>query len=121
VRRSGLLASESLGEVDYGGFYDIADPRVPLCSSPTGPALTSLSVYLLPHYLSVSVPTVLPTVPVLLMPRGARAVLLKIYAHCIDGQADAANQRITDALGAQNTRSESEPGDEGDEGSEQAS
>jgi hypothetical protein len=27
------------------------------------------------------------------------AVLLKIYAHCVDGQADAANQRITDALG----------------------
>jgi integrase len=27
------------------------------------------------------------------------AVLLKIYAHCIDGQATAANQRITDALG----------------------
>jgi hypothetical protein len=27
------------------------------------------------------------------------AVLLKIYAHCIDGQADAANKRITDALG----------------------
>jgi hypothetical protein len=25
------------------------------------------------------------------------AVLLKIYAHCIDGQANAANQRITDA------------------------
>jgi hypothetical protein len=29
------------------------------------------------------------------------AVLLKIYAHCIDGQADAANKRITDALGTQ--------------------
>ena len=28
------------------------------------------------------------------------AVLLKIYAHCIDGQANAAN-RITDALGDQ--------------------
>jgi hypothetical protein len=27
------------------------------------------------------------------------AVLLKIYAHCIDGQADAANKRIGDALG----------------------
>jgi hypothetical protein len=27
------------------------------------------------------------------------AVLLKIYAHCIDGQAEAVNQRITDALG----------------------
>jgi hypothetical protein len=36
------------------------------------------------------------------------AVLLKIYAHCIDGQADAANQRITDALGAKGT----EPGGE---------
>jgi hypothetical protein len=33
------------------------------------------------------------------------AVLLKIYAHCIDGQADAANKRITDALGAQDTQS----------------
>jgi hypothetical protein len=31
------------------------------------------------------------------------AVLLKIYAHCIDGQADAANKRITDALGVQDT------------------
>ncbi|HUZ55888.1 MAG TPA: tyrosine-type recombinase/integrase [Streptosporangiaceae bacterium] len=29
------------------------------------------------------------------------AVLLKIYAHCIDGQANAANQRITDALGTE--------------------
>jgi hypothetical protein len=49
------------------------------------------------------------------------AVLLKIYAHCIDGQADAANKRITDALGAQDSRPESEPGDEGDDSSEQAS
>ncbi len=28
------------------------------------------------------------------------AVLLKIYAHCIGGQADAANKRIADALGS---------------------
>ena len=27
------------------------------------------------------------------------AVLLKVYAHCVDGQADAANKRITSALG----------------------
>jgi integrase len=47
------------------------------------------------------------------------AVLLKIYAHCIDGQADAADRRITDALGAQD--SEPEPGDGQDGGSEQAS
>ena len=31
------------------------------------------------------------------------AVLLKIYAHCIDGQDDAANKRITDALGSDGT------------------
>jgi hypothetical protein len=29
------------------------------------------------------------------------AVLLKVYANCIDGQASAANQRIGDALGEQ--------------------
>jgi integrase len=32
------------------------------------------------------------------------AVLFKIYAHCIDDQADAANKRITDALGSDDTR-----------------
>jgi hypothetical protein len=47
------------------------------------------------------------------------AVLLKIYAHCIDGQSDAANKRITDALGIQDTQPESEPGDEKDDDSEQ--
>ena len=47
------------------------------------------------------------------------AVLLKIYAHCIDRQADAANSRITDAVGA----AEPEPGpdEERDDKSEQAS
>ncbi len=39
------------------------------------------------------------------------AVLLKIYAHCVDGQAGAANQRITDALAAPEV--EPDPGDEG--------
>ena len=47
------------------------------------------------------------------------AVLLKIYAHCIDGQADAANQRITDALGT--TEPEPSPGDEDDARSEPGS
>ena len=47
------------------------------------------------------------------------AVLLKIYAHCIDGQADAANQRITDALTAQDA--DPEPGDEHEDGSQEAS
>jgi hypothetical protein len=47
------------------------------------------------------------------------AVLQKIYDHCIDGQAEAANQRITDALGT--TEPEPGAGEEGDAGSEQAS
>jgi hypothetical protein len=47
------------------------------------------------------------------------AVLLKIYAHCIDGQATAANQRIAEALGIQDA--EEDPGDEGDGDTEQAS
>jgi len=46
------------------------------------------------------------------------AVLLKIYAHCIDGQATAANERIAEALGTGDT--EEDPGDEdnGDTGQE---
>jgi hypothetical protein len=32
------------------------------------------------------------------------AVMLKIYAHCIDGQATAANQRIAEALGTPGRR-----------------
>jgi hypothetical protein len=47
------------------------------------------------------------------------AVLLKIYAHCIDGQDNAANQRITDALGAKSTRPE--PNGEKDSDSKKAS
>ena len=51
-------------------------------------------------------------------PGPSAAVLLKIYAHCIDGQADAANQRIADALGA--AEAEPGPGSEGDAGNESA-
>jgi hypothetical protein len=43
------------------------------------------------------------------------AVLLKIYAHCIDGQADAANQRITDALGNEGTQPDPSGDDSGQE------
>jgi hypothetical protein len=31
------------------------------------------------------------------------AVLLRIHAHCIEGRANAANKRITDVLGTQDT------------------
>jgi hypothetical protein len=40
---------------------------------------------------------------------------------CIDGQADAANDRITRALSAQDTQPEYEPGAEEDDDSAQAS
>ena len=40
-------------------------------------------------------------------------------AHCIDGQATAANQRIAEALGTPDA--EEEPGDEDDDNMEQAS
>jgi hypothetical protein len=49
--------------------------------------------------------------------RPARRVwrrLLKIYAHCIDGQADAANKRIADALGSEGVPEDQDDGDEGD-------
>jgi len=42
------------------------------------------------------------------------------YAHCIDGQADATNQGITDALGATEPDSEPAPGGEEHDDSEQA-
>jgi len=42
------------------------------------------------------------------------AVLLKIYAHCIDGQADAANRRITDALATQDPAPGPDGREEGD-------
>jgi integrase len=46
------------------------------------------------------------------------AVLLKIYAHRIDGRADAANKRITDALTT--PEADQDPSEEGDAGSEPA-
>jgi hypothetical protein len=48
------------------------------------------------------------------------AALLKTYSHCIDEQANAVNKRITDALGVQDTRPESERDDEEDDDSERA-
>jgi integrase len=47
------------------------------------------------------------------------AVLLKMYTHCIDGQATAANKRIAEALVIQDA--EEDLGDEGDGDTEQAS
>jgi hypothetical protein len=39
-------------------------------------------------------------------------VLLKIYAHCIDGQADIANKRIGDALGTDDGKGEGQDDDQ---------
>ena len=47
------------------------------------------------------------------------AVLLKTYAHCIDGQATAANQRIAEVLGTQDVKEDLS--DEGDDDTEHVS
>jgi hypothetical protein len=57
-----------------------------------------------------------PATEVARRPGHGVAVLLKIYAHCIDGQADAANMRITDALGTKDAR----PGPDDEAGGEPA-
>ena len=44
--------------------------------------------------------------------------MLKIYTHCIDGRADAANKRITDAFST--PEAEQDAGEEGDADSELA-
>jgi hypothetical protein len=46
------------------------------------------------------------------------AVPLKVYAHCIDGQANEANRRINDALGTHDPQPDLN--DEGDGEDEQA-
>jgi hypothetical protein len=46
------------------------------------------------------------------------AILLRIYAHCIDGQPDAANKRITDAFST--PKAEQNASDECDADSESA-
>jgi integrase len=43
------------------------------------------------------------------------AVLLKIYAHCIDGQAGAANKRINGALSAPEPDAPSDEGSDADQ------
>jgi hypothetical protein len=40
------------------------------------------------------------------------AVLLKVYAHCIDGQADAVNERGSNALGIEAATSDEETGEQ---------
>lgn len=40
------------------------------------------------------------------------AVLLKVDAHCIDGQADATNQRIDGALGEEDGKDQGQGGEQ---------
>jgi hypothetical protein len=53
--------------------------------------------------------------------RSWEAVLLRVYAHCIGGQADAANKRVINALGTQYSQPESKLSDEGDQDSARTS
>ena len=54
-----------------------------------------------------------PTTEVARSARHGVAVLLKVYAHCTDGQATTANLRIADALDTQDTGQDHGDGDTG--------
>ena len=113
--RGGILQDSAYGEVWTEARKQALTPAQ--CRSPLGRRPYDLRHAAVSLWLNSGV----PATEVARRAGHGVAVLLKIYAHCIDGQADAANKRITDALGTQDTRPESEPGDEGDDDSEQAS
>jgi len=50
--------------------------------------------------VSLRLNSVVPTTGVARRSGHSVAVLLKVYAHCIDGQADIVNKRIADTLGS---------------------
>ena len=81
---------------------------MPYRSPRSSPQLTGLGRLLAPHRrpydlrhagVSLALNAGVPATEVARRAGHSVTVLLKIYAHCIDGQADAANKRITDALG----------------------
>lgn len=84
------------------------------CRSPLGRRTYDLRHAAIPLWLNSGV----PATEVARRAGHGVAVLLKIYAHCIDGQADAANKRINDALSA--PEAAQEPDGEVDDNSEPA-
>jgi integrase len=128
IKRYGTTPDGRIFQTARGGIQDSAYSTVwagarkkaltpAQCGSPLGRRLCDLRHAAVSLWLNSGV----PATEVARRAGHGVAVLLKIYAHCIDGQADAANQRITDALGIQDTQPESEPGDEREDDSEQAS
>jgi len=113
--RGGILQDSAYGEVWTEARKQALTPAQ--CRSPLGRRPYDLRHAAVSLWLNSGV----PATEVARRAGHGVAVLLKIYAHCIDGQADAANERITHALGAQDTQPESQRGDEGDDDSEQAS
>jgi hypothetical protein len=92
--RQALLAHEKNGTATRikgrrPGIADIWTPAAPLGRRPHDLRHAAVSLWL---------NSGVPATEVARCAGHGVAVLLKIYAHCIDGQANAANQRITDAL-----------------------
>jgi integrase len=113
--RGGILQDSAYGEVWTQARQQALTPAQ--CRSPLGRRPYDLRHAAVSLWLNSGV----PATEVARRAGHGVAVLLKIYAHCIDGQADAANKRITGALGTQDTQPEPEPGDEGNDDSAQAS
>ena len=107
-----LRATEGSGAVDGNGQVTgrLAQYRSPLGRRPYDLRHAAVSLWL---------NSGVPATEVARRAGHGVAALLKIYAHCIDGQATAANQRIAEALGTPDA--EQDPGDEDDGDMEQAS
>jgi hypothetical protein len=106
--RGGILQDSAYGEVGTEARKQALTPAQ--CRSPLGRR---------PYDLRHAAVSGVPATEVARRAGHGVAVLLKIYAHCIDGQADAANKRITDAS-AYKTPSPN-LGGKGDDNSAQAS
>ena len=107
--RQAELAEDGADVLFHGGVLTEAQYRSPLGRRPYDLRHAAVSLWL---------NSGVPATEVARRAGHGVAVLLKIYAHCIDGQADAANQRVTDAPGTRDTQPE--PGGEEDGDSEKA-
>ena len=99
-----------LFRIAHNEAFSLLRKRRPETELAGEPRLAETNPRLLPIELSLAVESALKR----LTEDQREAVLLKIYAHCIDGQATAANQRIADALGTQDADQDPDEEDDGD-------
>jgi integrase len=98
--RGGLIQDSAYSAVWAGA-------RAAALTPPSAPPPLARRPYDLRHAgVSLALDAGVPATEVARRAGHSVVVLLKIYAHCIDGQSGAANKRITDALGGQDGEEE---------------